>query len=147
MSDDVTAESIEAEVRRLAAERPTYIYMETEDDDFACRYVDEDGAPGCIFGHALSNLGISIERLRVFDAFYETSDRETLGASIDRVMEELRVRGSVWFFLVQEYQDRGFSWAEAVKAADHLASNPRLAEQYLDKLKAIREQLEMAYVD
>jgi hypothetical protein len=59
---------LQAEIRRLAYENPAFVY---ERDDisraehardyaptpYSCQYINTSGAPGCIFGHAFTNLG------------------------------------------------------------------------------------------
>lgn len=103
----VTADQIIAEVRRLAAERPDYVYEKPPGSTF-CLYRHEDGSPGCIFGQALDNLGVGL-------------DEHTYG-TIGIVLFDLGVaktdQQANWMTSVQHYQDNGRPWAEAVAKAD-----------------------------
>ena len=53
-----------AEVKRIATERPDYVYP--VDELGGCRY-EADNAPSCIVGYALNRLGVEVGQLRDFD--------------------------------------------------------------------------------
>jgi hypothetical protein len=99
------------EMRRLAAERPDFVYVGPSGLMGACFNVhrDREGQPipgqGCIIGRALTNLGY------VFDV-------EQDGAGVDELYDwddEKRLR---WAARVQRKQDGGETWASAVATAD-----------------------------
>jgi hypothetical protein len=106
----VTAEQIIAEVRRLAAERPDYVYEKPEFSAY-CLYMHGDG-PGCIFGHALHNLG--------WDFSEEQKGTITsilLGDGPDPLVETTSQQ-RLWMRAVQSKQDNAFTWGKAVELAD-----------------------------
>jgi hypothetical protein len=115
----VTATEIIQEVRRLAAERPDYVYDEGEEpeggDSIRCFYWKDD-RPSCIFGHALFRLGVTPERLQAADAVAPVGD------SIESLLNRLAVgetpTETQWMGTVQRRQDDGWAWGEAVAATD-----------------------------
>lgn len=84
-----------------------------------CQYVDDQGAPSCIVGHAMVFAGVPssdlIEDGDVYDLAQGLTHKERLylerGAL--RVMME-----------AQSWQDRGTTWGEALEAAERDASIP-----------------------
>lgn len=95
-------------VRATADSNPTYIY----DNNYGCCYV-RDGQPSCLVGHAAWNLGL-------IDATFE---RE--GANRAAVCDLSDILGlglddgeSFWLSTVQDHQDTGYPWIEAVAGAD-----------------------------
>jgi len=125
---NLTIPAIIAEVRKVAAERPNFVYAEqpervalvermgTINGNLECSYLGafnvETGAEpvgeGCIVGQALKRLGVNDGHLR---------DHE--GRSASSVVASLtgNYKGSGWLNLVQSGQDGGLSWAEAVAGA------------------------------
>lgn len=97
-----------AKVREIAAERGdvTYCYEE------ACCYASgecSDGSIGCVFGQAFAALGID-------PASFDDSPIPTIGHIIRRSRhagEQL-----AWCERVQERQDAGYTWGEAVSIAN-----------------------------
>ncbi len=102
----VTADQIIAEVRRLAAESPDFVYQKPEFSP-VCLYKHGDG-PGCLFGQALSNLGIEVDE----------NTRGTINNVLDRFDVDRTDRQRCWMSTAQRRQDHGSSWAEAVRQAD-----------------------------
>lgn len=109
-----------AEVRRLAAERPDFVYEKQTTDEWAsgvCLYVHQDEqqglVAGCLIGHALANLGVPLESLREFD-------RSGDDTSADALLPKFGVSGTVtlWAMHAQLEQDEGQPWGRAVKLAD-----------------------------
>lgn len=102
----ITFAELEAEVRRLAAERPDYVYPAADGGE-NCFYQDE-GKPRCIFGEALGILDVLVPQ-------GETK-------AIDYLLADLGVATTAeqlgWAGQVQYYQDRGRSWGSAVRYAD-----------------------------
>lgn len=108
---------IAAEVNRLAAEFPDFIYQADEDKD-QCVYV-ENGQPSCLYGHALWNLGLIDARIenatmlncgRLVNVNYQTVDliASYLGLNLDE--DELEA-----FSESQDKQDSSRPWGVAVK--------------------------------
>lgn len=95
---------MEQEVRRLAHEHPNKTAQ--------CRYVYDSGEPCCIVGHALINLG----KMEAGD-FDSDLNKTTISAS---EFDHLGIDPPLasWLEWVQEKQDVGGSWEEAVNFAD-----------------------------
>jgi hypothetical protein len=99
------------EIRRLATERPDFVYSPPMPNSSACYNVhrDEYGRPipgaGCIVGQAMTNLGY------VFDS-------EEDGQGVDEFYDDDDPDLVVWAAKVQTRQDGGATWANAVAAAD-----------------------------
>lgn len=110
---DFTITELMDKVREVAAERPAYIYPMPSGGE-VCKYLHDD-APGCIFGHALNQLGVPVEVLHKMDV-NETSIEGALvewGLVPDRGTDESR-----WCAAVQAAQDGGIPWSEAVAIGD-----------------------------
>lgn len=112
-----TLDELEAEVRRIAAEDPGFIYTEqplATDDGGSCSYLgqaigERTGSP-CIMGKALQALGFGEDDLELYESqgiheILRDSHRATWGESR-------------WFTVVQAEQDQGFSWGAVVESAD-----------------------------
>lgn len=107
----VTAEQIIAEVRRLAAERPDFVYVSPEFSD-QCLYMHGENEPGCIFGHALFNLGV------------DTSDTYgPIGEVLTMQGIAATVRQRDWMRDVQYRQDHRLTWGQAIRDADEARPN------------------------
>lgn len=111
-----TLDELEQEVRRLAAEQPDKVYepqielMYGDPTNTSCLYWHEkENAPGCIYGHALTNLGIPRHY------FNEGEAIDSLLAALFGLTEADIPR---WFADVQLQQDDHVSWSDAVREAD-----------------------------
>ena len=117
-----TAAELIQEVRKVADERPDFIYSDqTESTLNLCSYFgraigDETGSP-CIVGQALKNLEVDTEVLMEVEHFGEDSDISTV---LDRGYVDVEYTGSeaMWLAKVQLKQDLGYAWAHAVEEAD-----------------------------
>lgn len=112
----LTIENIENEIRRIAAENPEYVYDEGDAAAWGqrCYYV-RNGCGSCIVGRALANLGVPIERLE------EADSRNGSGVRASTLLTELTGKSLVaarWVQYVQDRQDKGVAWREAVAQAD-----------------------------
>lgn len=109
-------QNLVAEVRKIAAENPDYVY------DGACVYV-RDGQPACLVGKAAWNL-------ELIDAEIENDSRNDGG--VDDLVAYLEIHityeESAWLGLVQEEQDGGSRWHSAVSKADAFDLSPLLTE-------------------
>lgn len=111
MEVSFTLEDLAAKLREVAAERPDYVYVNDRDAPCRCVYWHEsEGAPGCIFGHALQRLGVDVSSI--------------ISAGIRLVLNGWDVPGDYGpFVAVQNAQDGGagvgrLPWGECVKALD-----------------------------
>ena len=114
---------LEAHVRQLAAEQPEHVYRATSFPDVwegsKCKYThtleDESQVPGCIVGVALHQItGKLVDQSRngggVLNFYFMRNAEFTseFGWS-DRAK---------WLANVQNHQDHGVAWGEAVRRAD-----------------------------
>lgn len=105
-----TLDELETEVRRLAAEKPDFVY-EKPVNSHICKYVVEDEGRlkgSCIMGQALINLGVSARELSHWE-----------GTGIGAIVANQGISGERnWIAQVQYAQDRDASWGDAIKHAD-----------------------------
>ena len=108
----ITIKELIEEVRRLVAESPDNAYTHAQ-----CRYsigACNNGSVGCLFGQALSNLGVDVVALDAMDSV----------PSILGILSHGNVVGSCteleksWCNLTQQRKDMGLSWSEAIRGAD-----------------------------
>jgi len=118
-------------VREVAAERPDFIYKRRTytNHEKVCVYTEPDGTPSCIIGVALARVGDPVPSWDE-DRFYSPSvDRElTIFGTrvwldyfgIDNIWNESdEVRSRIhWLNYLQNQQDNGATWSEAVEWAD-----------------------------
>lgn len=124
ITDDQLISTLEA----LVEEQPDHVYKVPEHmraandeahrdgrgDYIRCFYVhtDTDGSasPGCLLGHALHRLGMSLDELLPFEgaSVYKVLARRTRGVSQDA--------GEV-ASAIQDYQDDGHTWGESLRLA------------------------------
>jgi hypothetical protein len=123
----ITQYDVVQEVRKIAAERPDFIYRKPQYksngvlvDSASCMYINspegEEPIPGCIFGHALLNLGVEPDRIRKYEGAIASSIVRNLlrEATVD-------VLNADWMNKVQDAQDDGVAWGDAVASADEAA--------------------------
>lgn len=103
-----TIEQVIAEVRRLADEKPDFVYPRPPGG--SCKYTPDNEQPGCIFGQALSALGWRF-------ALPEIEGHGIAGA-LQRLNIDTPPRQTRWCAEVQIAQDGGQPWGEAVQLAD-----------------------------
>lgn len=113
----ITDEQVIATLKEVVAEQPNYVYAAPEHmtSGTECFYVhmDADGSnqrPGCVVGHVLSRLGISLDELG------EHEDAPA-GAVVTRLVDGLNVVTEDLLQDVQTSQDGGNSWSEALTSA------------------------------
>ena len=114
-----TLEDLARTLREIAAEDPEYVYGNPGEDPpsyTVCWYAHANGEPGCIFGVALSRLGVDLGELTAnrpiswyLELWFQVSGSD--GAR----QEQLSA-----FRQVQIHQDARKPWGEAVKALDEL---------------------------
>ena len=117
-------QKILAEVRKVAAEQPDYVYP-----FLRCKYMSDEGRPMCIIGHALFNLGYLPTPVPLI---YEGHGVETV---LDRLNIQVDMAEVYWLNKVQEAQDghavihsrhipsmtkfdRRLTWGDAIRYAD-----------------------------
>ena len=117
-----TATELIQEVRKIAAERPNFVYGKQGVDNDSCSYFgrdvgDETGSP-CIIGQALKNLGVDTSRLK--EAEDHLADDLVISSALDAGHIEIAYtdREAQWLLHVQTKQDSDETWAKAVEEAD-----------------------------
>ena len=118
MSMNITSSQVVAEVRKLAEERPDFVYRDQPGSTFDCSYlgafVPAEGEPysgeGCIVGQALTRLGVDESDLRMVE---RTSAKAAL-VDLDIECSEADLD---WLSEVQGLQDDRSSWRQAVAFA------------------------------
>ncbi|MET7939657.1 hypothetical protein [Streptomyces sp. NPDC005302] len=113
----ITSDDVIRTLREVVDEQPDHVYQRPADMDGSepCLYVhtDETGAqvPGCVVGHVVSRLGVSLSNV---------ADHE--GTNASGLLEVLRISvgddTAEFLDTVQGHQDLGFSWREALMRAD-----------------------------
>jgi hypothetical protein len=124
-----------AAVREFATADPNHVYAKTEmdpssydyimsfDDIGGCLYSDL-GVEQCIVGRALSACGVMMSTLRSADLDAWGSVASVVTPKADDpdesriVVEGLTEDDVQWLMIVQDSQDKGLPWAEAVYRAD-----------------------------
>jgi hypothetical protein len=123
----ITWEQIEAEVRRLAAERPDFVYVRPETEPRCMYWHEAANEPGCIFGHALYTLGVPVDRLVAFDHMPQQATSpgypdDWYSEGITNVVKALGVNVTDeqegWAKVLQERQDSGDTWGAAIEFTD-----------------------------
>ena len=117
-----------SEVRRVAAERPDYVYVNPEgekatpDGSVTCAYYTEDGCPSCIIGFGAAPLLTEDERKA---EVYNGSGADVfIRNNIPGLSREENASQKLnWLRRVQWYQDHGTPWGEAVWHADRAFPN------------------------
>ena len=127
---ELTVEAVVAEVRKVAAERPDFIYTDQPErvaradklkmshTSLGCSYIGAFPAdPGespvghrCIVGQALKRLG-------VLDADLEPAEGQSASSLLTFIKGTSPI-GSAWLNMLQGAQDTGRSWSKAVAHAD-----------------------------
>lgn len=99
-----------SKVKELASDFPHAVYSEQQ----TCYYTrgrvyDGPDTPGCIFGQALR------------EDYYEilvNNDQETITDVLELIGIDFDGDQGDWFLTVQEHQDKGEEWSEAVAIAN-----------------------------
>lgn len=105
-----TLAELAVKVQEVAAEYPDRVYANPDPDadnggDGACKYRHDDGALGCVYGHALARLGVDLAGLSNMAIHYHLA-RWFGGEAGDDAYFPFRE--------VQRFQDQGAPWGEAV---------------------------------
>lgn len=111
----ITSAQVVAEVRKLAEERPDFVYRSqpgsSPDCSYLGAYMPEEGEPytgeGCIVGQALTRLGVDETALRTVEG------QGARGALVDLGIQCSQVDLD-WLSEVQSYQDDHRSWRQSV---------------------------------
>lgn len=120
---DITDETLIAEIMKLAAESPDFVYEApahmTREYEYTteCFYVhtDPDGddaknAPGCIVGQALHRLGVPLSVL-------EQYEHVGAGTLVSEITPNVGAVGESFARRAQLNQDEGKTWRDAVDHA------------------------------
>ena len=105
------------EVKKLAKEQPDFIYIPPESKEAGgwrvCYYDKGNNCSGCIFGQAISRINSTFSFVKYNpDNNGNTNIRRLIEDNID-VTDEDRCLIN-WCTTVQNRQDKGYSWSEAV---------------------------------
>ena len=110
-----TTEDVAREMRRLAAERPDYVYGGNAEAPYgkACWYVhgDEHGnlvEAGCLVGQALHALGFSLEELVLHED--EPAGTMLVNLGVTEVSDDAQ-----GITRAQRAQDDGRAWGKAIE--------------------------------
>lgn len=118
----VTATQVADKVREIGTREPDVNYHDlyqeiTHSDDVVCQYVLNAG-PGCIVGKALIELGVEIEDLQVLDS--SNHGGGTAAKDIpESIIEWDSLDARAFIQDVQESQDGGDTWGEAINEENH----------------------------
>lgn len=115
----ITGKKVVKRVREIAKENPDFIYTDQGANDSECSYLgrsmsEPNVGQGCIVGQALLDLGVTRE---------EMVEAEIEGVPGYEVLEylgiESKFKHNIFLDYVQESQDDGETWKEAVEYADN----------------------------
>jgi len=104
-----------ASVRRLASERPGYVYPRVnpiKNTAGSCVYV-ADGQPSCIVGHALWELKLIGPEFE--DHFQNSGGVEEIISALDLSIDAKEI---TWLSEAQEQQDCGVQWGHVPENVD-----------------------------
>lgn len=121
----INVKDIVKAVREIAAEDPDYRYNPHYDPEdmsptMMCSYINNmDGEPGgCIVGRAMRAVGVPKSRLLKAEGVGVMS--LLIDFEDDHETYEYSIEEAAWLREVQNAQDTGETWGEAVTAADSL---------------------------
>ena len=103
-----------AEVKKVATERPDYVYEKPAD---GCAY-EVDGKPSCLVGHAMFRLGMPLDLIRRCDragAIGHVLDE--ISGEFDESGDDKRVYRALLMW-TQGEQDLGKPWGRAVSESE-----------------------------
>ena len=107
-----------AEVKKVAAEQPDYVYERPAD---GCAY-EVDGKPSCLVGHAMFRLGMPLDLIR------RCNSEGPIEYVLDEFCGEFEESGDdgrayrTLLGLTQGAQDSGKPWGKAVSESERLLS-------------------------
>jgi hypothetical protein len=105
-------------VKDVAHESPDYVYdYATEGIGRACTYFKKSGTPGCIVGHALHRMGVTLD-----DMMYEDetgcdrnyNEEHTITDLVNALDLPIGPHQLEWLAAVQGKQDNRQPWGQAV---------------------------------
>lgn len=110
-------------IRQIAATEPDFVYNIGSDPDSVCAYAPNRlNRCGCLVGEALRVLGVPDRVLADLDALAASFTPTQWGSIAAREalahLVEADALSSPWVAYVQNVQDGGYSWGEAVAQAD-----------------------------
>lgn len=116
---NITFKDVLDTARKIAAERPDYVYTGT---DGVHSYYVHGNAPGCLVGHILDRLGVDLGHLRRSEGVAAGSLLRQL--ALDGIIQMNIDHLSTMHFLreLQIDQDGGMPWGAAVRNAEKYVS-------------------------
>lgn len=116
MMFDFTSEQLAEKVREVADSYPKHVYKSGDSDNCAYFEVGQDGnyAAGCIVGHALHRLGVTLEDIEEYNLSTEVTEL------IDLFMppENRDAASEIFLLNVQRKQDMEHPWKDCVRTSD-----------------------------
>ncbi len=113
---EITLESLTAALEAAVEEMgEDYVYIPSGDTCSYAHPVDDGLKPDCMFGNALSRLGVSLDVLHGYDAGVVNQD----ASSVDDVLGFLGVEDDSLkerAFSAQSSQDNGNPWGEVLQS-------------------------------
>lgn len=114
----ITLSQLIERIRIVAATEPDFVYP-----PIVCTYLPNEMAHcGCIVGEALADLGVDRALLQIIDHLapqgipVNWAARPVIAVLGDVVERDALL--SLWVSRVQNLQDEGVSWGDAIKTAD-----------------------------
>jgi hypothetical protein len=123
---DFTAGDLISVVREVAEKNPTFVYDVDSDGVNGSCVNFKDGAPSCIIGHGLYRLGMTETSMGTY-----AQSSEVLSV-LDGFQIESTEKQSDWLSTVQNEQDLGYPWLDAVKLADRVVAENKESGFYDD---------------
>ena len=109
----LTRERIESVLNDIVKDNEDFVY--SGPDSMTCYYTHPDGSVGCIFGRAFDVLGLNRPAWGTDEnTFGIAATLQALGVVVDEP------KTVDFMYHVQELQDTGLAWGEAVKEAKEL---------------------------
>lgn len=133
--ENIELDTIIANTRKIAAENPDFIYQHRKFglQENRCDY-ERDGKASCLIAKALFAAGVPVEELIEFDQ-RSSGDIGTILVYPNDVYDdeynllpsrfeydEENLKKVNWISHVQQCQDAGYTWSNAVKSADQYLS-------------------------
>lgn len=113
---ELTGEQLVAAVREAASEQPFKSFQ----NDSGCSYFSGNGRPRCVVGAGLFKLGIRLRDVADYNDKSVNALVDLCGLSIDG-------SSNFWLAQVQNHQDLGAAWSEAVARADRAMADEAMA--------------------
>jgi hypothetical protein len=111
-------EEVKTTLEQIVATQPDFVYepISAEKHGATCLYAYND-APSCVVGHLCHTLGLSVAQLEFLDDASEILGDTGIGAFFNQGTILADRRTETLLREVQQYQDSGATWGEALSHA------------------------------